>query len=1325
MAAIESGWTRFYGLPVPQELAAAATEHMIDTSVEDLVDAHLGINYSYFGAIDKTLSGFVITDDEGDNYTLVDLRDTGQTWWQDHETREIELRGAKTAKPARKVVSTPDLLARYQWLVWQLARPMEQNGKPIQTIDYLVRNGIGRFRHVFPRKEAFEKTFAAELPALAKDPHLAIYWLLHTVALADDDKRAKVVAAIGNSDNELVQAFVKRFGTMPASGDVSIVAGWRERRALAVIYGAFELSDEETYAAALRALELSPSTRSVQTGLQVAAGIERGKLDAKLVDEVLARIPEQTPGTALLRALADKRRGEKSSKHADEFAGLTATSEDAWWSILEALWQIHELAYDGKALVPVTRRLVAHDRYHRRGLQMAMRAAQIAGEPTERIERIEDDLEVSEGVLGPYTRLVEVPDKWQEVIESIIDPAVLRALAWRVLQRVELNKPSGELAAWAAGQMVSAGEEGRALVADAFAKLDAATQESLIQVAGKAIDRADHPLVSVLIAFLDGPEPPENDFGAVFALKRGKEAAIQALAPWFAEPVVFEPIMKALERPAGRTFIELVIGKLFGPFEKQTYVLHKLADKQAIRVAKAMIATKLRHESIHARNTAGHQLYRFDHRGAESFLIDALTDYGVQNAAQKNENMVDLVANLYSAVRNMKTPAARTALVERLFAERREYWRMGNALGDIFSAETHAETMKLLAERKDARAAGCYAYALHDFVKKGPPLVDLTRMIIEWQGDNETTRGFLHYALIVGMIAALDARDYDLVKRAHDAASWISDPPLEPDDYARGRGWKSPLEDAAIKARLDDVLSGRAEEAKRKLQEAAEASRKTGKPNTKINDEALGQLADATVLDRVMTDPKTGEVWFRDGEKRVRYFDGYNVVDAPFTSKAIGHEGAAAELEDAGSISERALAWDKKAENFRDVLRLGRHVLLSWGVNNGQFERYAITFGDADAASAFTAKLRANPPKGYAPSEPYYVGGKGAVVRTYYAPKEGGGERERRLLWLLDSAVSDEEFGDGERAVAEHLRREAAWLRGGGVMSTLEWSEGRRRREDMTVREWIKDRIRDDRRDARWHLAALTEIADYLKTHGLAPKGLVVSLGEPASADEVAAYAASRKQPLPESLRALWLVHREASWSLGNVGMQFLAPRVVEQRRPKAGEAGDALLEKLPPDAATRSAPLYGALDIIVETNTGEPVTFLADVAREDGRVFSHAADHPNDFWWEVSLSWMLATRLLARLEEAIADAVPEIDTLKFGERATGKKPPATKPSRKPATKPVKKPVRKPTKKPTSKAAKPKAKTKAVAKPKAAAKKPTKSTKKHAAKPKTKAKTKR
>ena len=93
MRVVDPGWaSRFYGMDVPPQVAAAAREHLTDTASEDLVDAHLGINYAYFGAIDKTLSGFVVLDDEGDNYTLLDLRDGQQIWWQDHETREVVLK---------------------------------------------------------------------------------------------------------------------------------------------------------------------------------------------------------------------------------------------------------------------------------------------------------------------------------------------------------------------------------------------------------------------------------------------------------------------------------------------------------------------------------------------------------------------------------------------------------------------------------------------------------------------------------------------------------------------------------------------------------------------------------------------------------------------------------------------------------------------------------------------------------------------------------------------------------------------------------------------------------------------------------------------------------------------------------------------------------------------------------------------------------------------------------------------------------------------------------------------------------------------------------
>src|SRR5689334_20134868 len=92
MRVVDPGWaSRFYGMDVSPGVAAAVQEHLTERDTDDLVDAHLKANFAYFGAIDKTLSGFVILDDEGDNYSLLDLRDGKQVWWQDHETRDLVL----------------------------------------------------------------------------------------------------------------------------------------------------------------------------------------------------------------------------------------------------------------------------------------------------------------------------------------------------------------------------------------------------------------------------------------------------------------------------------------------------------------------------------------------------------------------------------------------------------------------------------------------------------------------------------------------------------------------------------------------------------------------------------------------------------------------------------------------------------------------------------------------------------------------------------------------------------------------------------------------------------------------------------------------------------------------------------------------------------------------------------------------------------------------------------------------------------------------------------------------------------------------------------
>ena len=809
--------SRFYGIVVDPDVAAAAHEGLTDPAIDDLVDAHLAINYAYFGAIDKTLSGFVVLESTGDDYTLLDLRDGGQVWWQSHDTRALELRHASLADYLAKhedvalaargtrEVSSVALCARYQWLVWFLARPLEQHGKPVQEIEYLVRGGIGRLRHSWPSRTALDAAFAHELTLLRGDPHLAIYWLLHTTAFADPERRRRVIEAMEPSC-ELARAFVARLGELPLAGDVPVVPGFRARRAFAQTYGETELVAEEIPRACLVALELDPWTGSLVHALQVTSGMDRGLLAPAEVATVVARITDVAPGTQLVRAVLVRRGGATASPHADQLARLIPGGADPWWFQLEALWQVHELAYDGAALVAATRTIVARDRYHRRALQMAMRAAQIANEPEAVIDTIERELAIADQVIDPFQKLVEAPQQWQATIGMLPLPMARRALAWRVLQRVALNKPSAELAAWAAQQVITS-DEGAVLVGEAFAAMDAETQGGVVAAMAEAIDREDHPLVATLLACLDGPEPPPTDFAAEMTMKKTKGAALIALARWLHAPAMFEKLMPIVERPASGALVDLFWGKLFSPFEKASHVVPRLTPAQVVRVGKALIATVLRHPDIHGRNAAGHALARFAPPAAEAVLVDALTEYGVRFAAAKgpggavldhgkteHDQLEDLVANLYAAVARLKTPGSREALVERLFAERRAYWRLGNAIAQIWSPEVHAQVLARLAERRDARAAGAYAYALQDFVKQGAPLLDLARLVREWQGDTELARGFLHYALVVGIAAALAAGDHELVRLAHENAAWIAEPPLEPDAFTRGLAWTNPLE---------------------------------------------------------------------------------------------------------------------------------------------------------------------------------------------------------------------------------------------------------------------------------------------------------------------------------------------------------------------------------------------------------------------------------------------------------------------------------------------------------------------------------------------------
>ncbi len=750
--------SRFYGLPITAEMVAVSTARLADPTVGDLVEAHLAINHSCFGAVDKTLAGFFILDQEGGDYTLLDVRGDGRVWWQDHETRELrpifaslydwllfkddrrpggstdDLRaGGSWDGPCAGTTATPSLSERYQWLVRLLAQPVHDcSERTIRDDDDLARSAVWLFRTVWPTDEAAERGLLAELPSLTGDPHLAIYWLLHTSLLAMEPQRARVLAAIEQSPRRvpLVDAFVAAFGSLALDGDIPVVPGFRVRRALVMMYVGGEAPQEEKARRALVALEVAPQVWPLLKFAYVSGGLEDGTLTDAEVADAAARMPAT--------------------------AGMAA-----------------------EASAPI------------------------------------------------LDRLLESPERWSSIVGEIAHPELVEVVARRILHRADQDGYDPMVCSWAV-RMVLAGS-GAARAEPAARGFEAVPlqprRQVLAEVMGE-VTHADHPFVGVLLRVLEHAAEPENgDRTEICMVKEMKEEVLMALAPFAHEPSVFDTLMRLAGLPVGATTIDPLWNVLFNPFEEKTYILPRLTGEQAGRAADAMINNRLTHPAIGARNAAGDQLYRFRHVGAEEYMIEALDEYGRRFAGSVREGgkvfdhnqteddlLAELMANLYAAVGNMKTPRSRSALVERLFAERREFWLMGNAIGETFSGEVHREALEKLRERRDGLAAGCYAYALASFVKQGPPMVELLRELVGWPvPEEELPRRFFKYALVVGIEAALAAKAYELVRVAHALAASIADQPLEPDEHSRGGRWDNPLEADELAIRLDSVLSGTAD----------------------------------------------------------------------------------------------------------------------------------------------------------------------------------------------------------------------------------------------------------------------------------------------------------------------------------------------------------------------------------------------------------------------------------------------------------------------------------------------------------------------------------
>ncbi|MFC3495725.1 WGR domain-containing protein [Glycomyces rhizosphaerae] len=1295
--------SRHFGMPVPTEIADHAPSLLTYWMGEsdDLVEAHLSINYAYFGAVDKSLSGFVVVDDEGDDYTLVDVRGGGQVWWQSHETRDLELQFNSFADwkafkreveeadendgrdqwDIREAWGTPkeverdgtaptsaELADRYQWLVWFLAQPLIHEGRPTQKAEDFASSGAGHFMQLWPNPEAERSAFEAELPLTARDPQLAVYWLLHTGILAQDEYRARLLAVLDEREQpELVQSFRAVFGELALDGDVPVVSDFRERRALVQQYRCAP-EDGERARAALRAMVIDPEHLSVGRASWVLHALDNELLDEGEVITSLVGAPV-TAGTALVRADIDRRAGMESSEHAAAAMRMALASEDDWPARFWGFDHTFKLVVDAGLLAEAGALALGKDPYVRVGLDMVARAHELGADDTvlSTIEllRRRPLAEASSEVLKA---LKESPEESREILGAVTDPEVAEVLAQRLLCRADFDKLDAAAIEWAVTATLAGSHPDKVeLAGRGLEQLPLDALEGVVKVLGDSVDAVDSPLVPVLARILERlPEPDAGDFLAGIQTDDVKKAVFRILFPFAREPVVFDAFMRLAAEPATESTVEQLWNKLFSPYEESTYLLPQLSDEQAERASRAMVGTILEHPGIQARNSAGHQLYRFHHLGAQDFLLAALVEYGDRYAnatpggrelshGQTEESQLQTVVdNLYSAVAKLKTPESRAALIERLWTERRSMWRMGNAISDIYSPKVHVEVMRRLRETRDHLAAAHYAYALDDHVEKRHPKVKLLAEIATWPlpEDSEVRRQF-KYALIVGIEAALAAKEFELVRTAYALAESMGDEAIEPDALVRHHNWTNPLSEKETERALKQVLSGEADVVRRQLVQAGEAARAAEEPLVKITDGELEVLAGCAVARRLLADKATGEIWFLDTEGEMHAFDGYGPTGLSFRVEPLGAELTPAFLTGVAERTEHAVLWAKGAQEVADLARYGERIACHWGVNSGMLDGRGLVFDGPEAAAAAFARLKATAEAAkYIERDPWYVPGAGAVKRRFYRP---GGEVTETMAFDPATFAVDEskarELDQWELAVQ---RDEGCAL---AVIETTTW-DGYKVREDLTVEEWIKARIRQDSQSAAWHVRALGEIAEYLGSHGFTEGGLsslTVEIGSGASEAEIEAFEASREQPVPDELRTLWREVGHASWSVQGSTVRFLSPGEALARRHEARAAGAALLAKLPPNQAEPLIPVVASLDVLTVDADDRPHLALSAVKRfpDDDRMFVRLGEDLSTAWWERSLPWMLAVGPLAAFAEAVIAVAPETRML-FGGQVLG-----------------------------------------------------------------------
>ena len=281
---------------------------------------------------------------------------------------------------------------------------------------------------------------------------------------------------------------------------------------------------------------------------------------------------------------------------------------------------------------------------------------------------------------------------WAAALADCIDTTMRLDAAREILQHVELQQepPTLEALRWCFDCLSTSQDEADVSIARrALEELQRKPRSQLLSSFEDVIERSDpgHPVEQLLVDVVVRAPPGE---GCNFFRETMFKSVLEFLSPFAHEQRFFEVLFQVVESGSNLLAGKVIVNTLLNCLEKRS-LIYRLDPTRAERVARVLVSGAV-HAGEPLRFACAGALFYFNHRGAEAFLMQALNEYGAVNAEkqsdpERRDKLETVVANLYSAVRNLRTPAALRAIAERLFSERREYWRLGDALGTLCRKE--------------------------------------------------------------------------------------------------------------------------------------------------------------------------------------------------------------------------------------------------------------------------------------------------------------------------------------------------------------------------------------------------------------------------------------------------------------------------------------------------------------------------------------------------------------------------------------------------------------------------------------------------------------